>query len=592
MNDFLKSTLLAVFVLAAPAFAATPEEEQKALQAEIAKAKAALKAAENAAKTAEATRKKAEKKLADDQRNATLNENKAKNDKLNIEKREQQVRELDGKLEEDRKFQSDLREIAETAPKRTPEAQDENKVLQEELKKKVELLKEFAKLEEMKREQMFQKDFKPQDITLENFAELDLVDAYAQAKELEKRITESYKDIKALELAMQAKMDFKAAENLTDVAQSIRREIDAKVLRETPKTQKEFDAQKQEQVETVHEAERMVDTTLAMMETAIEIVRTGEEMAEHHNMEHILQKFDLDFEKQMQQPPPPPEAQTNPMAFQEEEKKVPDNVQDMVDKAYFAEQLRTAAAETSEKAKDLSDLMKAVDQAMQDNTKKEEMKEKIQKLLAENKNRTPKPGDVPTLTDTDPNIIPGNIVDFSGESGVPARWMYLSSWYVIGPFDNPNRVNLTRKFAPESTVDLNAAYIGRNGERVRWQFIQTDNNPETKDWNGAKGRRQSMLQPPGDPAYTIWYGYTEVFFDRECDLWLGTGSDDRSDIWINDMHVWNSSNELKSWSINEGFRKVHFRKGRNRVLVRLENGWHTMGYSVCIYLGGEDNPWL
>ncbi len=46
------------------------------------------------------------------------------------------------------------------------------------------------------------------------------------------------------------------------------------------------------------------------------------------------------------------------------------------------------------------------------------------------------------------------------------------------------------------------------------------------------------------------------------------------------------------WSIDEGFRKVHFRAGRNRVLVRLENGWHGLGYSVCLYLGGDDNPAL
>ena len=582
----LFSVLPAAVLLCGTVSLAAPNPEVVAAQKAVQEAGAALRAAENAARKAEAGRKQAERRLADDRRNAERNENNAKSDRRNIEMREDQIRKAEAQLIEARKFQADLREVIATAPARTPEAQDENKTLQEELRKKVELLKEFAKLEQLQREPLFQKDFKPQEITVADFAALDLVDAYEQARELEKRITESYKDIKALELAMQTKTDFDTAEKLTDVAQAIRRELDAKVLRDTPRNQREFDAQKQEQVETVHEAERMVDTTLAMLDSAVEIVRSGEEMAHAPDAPMELQKFALDFEKA--QPPPPPEQQAVATAPQQ----VSEEVQNMVDKAFFAEQLRTAAAETSEKAKDLSDLMKAVDQAMQDSAKKEEMKEKIQKLLAENKARTPQPGDVPTLNDTDPGIVPGNVIDLSGESGVPGRWVYLSSWYVIGPFDNPNRVNLTRKFAPESTVDLNASYIGRNGEKIHWQFIQTSNNPETKDWSGAKGRYQSMLQPPGDPPYTIWYGYTEAFFDRDCDLWLATGSDDRSDIWINDMHVWNSSNELKSWSINEGFRKVHFRQGRNRILVRLENGWNGMGYSVCLYLGDNDNPWL
>ena len=43
-------------------------------------------------------------------------------------------------------------------------------------------------------------------------------------------------------------------ERLTDVARALRHEADAALLRTTPKTQREFDAQKQEQVETVQEA--------------------------------------------------------------------------------------------------------------------------------------------------------------------------------------------------------------------------------------------------------------------------------------------------------------------------------------------------
>ena len=60
------------------------------------------------------------------------------------------------------------------------------------------------------------------------------------------------------------------------------------------------------------------------------------------------------------------------------------------------------------------------------------------------------------------------------------------------------------------------------------------------------------------------------------------GSDDRSDLWINDYPVWRSSNVLKGWRIDEGFRKAQFRKGRNKILFRLENGWHHLAMSVLI----------
>ena len=566
--------------------------EEKSRNDELAKAREAkaapaeIKAAQSAVGKASNERRRLERRLAEERGHAERNENWTKTDRRNIEAREEQIRKAEAQLVESRKFQGDLREVAEKAPSRTMEARAENVALQKELRRKVELLREFAAQERMQREELFQPDFKPQDITVEDMSALDIVDAYERARELERRITESYKDIKAIELAMQVKTDFASAEHLTDVAQTDRREADSALLRSTPKTQREFDAQKQEQVETVQEAERMVDSTLAMLNAAVEIVRSGDALAQARPDEPVaLQKFALELEPPPPDPsaPPPPEAAPPPVS---------ETVQAASDRAFFAEQLRTAAAETAEKAKDLSDLMKAVDQALQDREHGEDVRERIREILASSQTRSPNPGDVPTLTDTDPGLVPGNVIDLSGESGVPARWVYLTSWYVMGPFDNPNRVNLVRKFAPESTVDLDAAYVGRGGERVRWQFVQTDNNPDTRDWSGARGRRQSMLQPPGDPPYTIWYGYTEVFLDQECDLWLATGSDDRSDIWINDMHVWNSSNELKQWSINEGFRKVHFRKGRNSVLVRLENGWNSMGYSVCLYLGDSGAPLL
>jgi hypothetical protein len=154
--------------------------------------------------------------------------------------------------------------------------------------------------------------------------------------------------------------------------------------------------------------------------------------------------------------------------------------------------------------------------------------------------------------------------------------MYLNSWWIIGPFPNPERVNLVRKFPPESVVDLDAAYQGADGP-VRWQFVQA---------RSGAGRdelaRRAEVSPPGSPEYTIWYGWTQLLVDRACDVWLAAGSDDRSDVWVNGMKVWASGNELKQWSIDEGFRRVHLREGANEVLVRVENGHWNCGFSLCV----------
>ena len=43
--------------------------------------------------------------------------------------------------------------------------------------------------------------------------------------------------------------------------------------------------------------------------------------------------------------------------------------------------------------------------------------------------------------------------------------------------------------------------------------------------------------------------------------------------------------KLKGWKLNEDYRRVHFQKGRNRILLRCENGHWNVGWSLCVATG-------
>ena len=174
----------------------------------------------------------------------------------------------------------------------------------------------------------------------------------------------------------------------------------------------------------------------------------------------------------------------------------------------------------------------------------------------------------PELTSKTPGVEGGRHLADGGE--ISSNWMVVDRWYVAGPWANPGRINRDRKFPPENAVDLDATYPGKDGRVLRWQSMQ------------ATGK---MLVPADATDYAIYYLFTEITSDRDRDVWLATGSDDKSKIWINDMLVWESGPELKSWNISEGFRKVHLRKGVNRILYRLENGWHSVAMSLMFYTG-------
>jgi hypothetical protein len=97
-----------------------------------------------------------------------------------------------------------------------------------------------------------------------------------------------------------------------------------------------------------------------------------------------------------------------------------------------------------------------------------------------------------------------------------------------------------------------------------------------------------MVVPENAEEYGIYYAYTELWFDEPRDLWIAIGSDDKSTVWLNEQLVWVSSDQLKGWQLGEGLRRVHFKKGLNRVLYRVENGWHGMAFSLVVCL--KPNP--
>jgi hypothetical protein len=157
-----------------------------------------------------------------------------------------------------------------------------------------------------------------------------------------------------------------------------------------------------------------------------------------------------------------------------------------------------------------------------------------------------------------------------GEPGSKrAAWVCPDSWYIIGPFPNPDRTMIDHTFPPELEIDRDAVYEGKDGRPVAWQYTKP---------------LRHIVVPPDVSEYAIYYGFTEIHCAEAMDCWLALGSDDHSKLWINDLLVWSSSKNLKTRNTGEGFRRVHFAQGVNRLLFRLENGWNGAEFSLLIRL--------
>jgi hypothetical protein len=172
-----------------------------------------------------------------------------------------------------------------------------------------------------------------------------------------------------------------------------------------------------------------------------------------------------------------------------------------------------------------------------------------------------------------------------GPGGPYANRIYVNAWYLIGPFDGKHGEGLfsNERHPPEQGVVLDAAYRGKDGRLLRWNYVDTAPYP---------------LIPSPSAEDAVYYGYTELMMDEERDLTAWVGADDDAQLWLNDRLVWKGGNVNKDWffsqiydtsntgvrdyNLSEGTRTVHLRKGRNKLFFKLSNGPTRLFFSLVL----------
>ena len=387
-------------------------------------------------------------------------------------------------------------------------------------------------------------------------SDLSISEAYEMARSIEEAVTETYREVVAASTALEQRLPLEEAERLTDVAKPVREDFDADLLDGRARTAEQLAAQKEARYNAVRETENMVDASMAMMNEAFRLSGFEDSGDFRDRSQRIAEGLKW--------------LKRGDLAGHGEGERA-EKFHALAGLSMQIERL--AAEDRGARAKDLRGV--TIGGLAQSGTGSKD--ENYRRVAGRADAYVGQPGSR-NEPGTGADLLPGNVLAVDETSrGMPGGWMYLESWWIIGPFPNPDRVNITRKFPPESVIDLDAAYEGAGG-LVKWQFSQA-RTPFPSD---KPNRHRSEVIPPNRREFAIWYGYTILRVDRECDVWLAAGSDDRSDVWVNGMKVWASGNNRKVWTIDEGFRRIHLKKGANPVLVRLENGPGPTSFSVCV----------
>lgn len=170
-----------------------------------------------------------------------------------------------------------------------------------------------------------------------------------------------------------------------------------------------------------------------------------------------------------------------------------------------------------------------------------------------------------------------------GPGGPYADRVYVNRWYLIGPFERKHGDAWHSPYPPEQAVVLDAAYRGKDGRLLKWEYVDSSNYP---------------LVPPQTAEEAVYYGYTELMVDKEQDLTIWVGANDDAQLWLNDRLVWRGRHVAKAsfyrevndmgtphggdYNFSEGKRVVHLRQGRNKLFFKLSNGLGSLFFSLVL----------
>ncbi|RLD38858.1 MAG: hypothetical protein DRI89_13990 [Bacteroidetes bacterium] len=149
---------------------------------------------------------------------------------------------------------------------------------------------------------------------------------------------------------------------------------------------------------------------------------------------------------------------------------------------------------------------------------------------------------------------------------------FIRSWKVIGTFDFGT--GLDNAYPPENEIKFDKSYPGKGG-LIKWE---TENTSTSGYLNliSTFSKRNADINPRSEG---IAYAYTEVISPDARKVKITLGSNDGAKMWINNKTVYNKHAGRNAVADQE-ILTVKFKKGKNRILVKIEN----LGASWGLYL--------
>ena len=168
------------------------------------------------------------------------------------------------------------------------------------------------------------------------------------------------------------------------------------------------------------------------------------------------------------------------------------------------------------------------------------------------------------------------LAKIGGSAGTPR--IYAQDWLVVGPFPNLGGAGFATVYPPEKRLNLAETYEGIEGARIAWKRVQAAGAPSV----GPNPVNLLAQFEPNKPACA--YAYTEIVSDRDREVTMHTGCNERLAIWVNGAPVLRQS-AYRGDAPDQDRVRIRLKKGANPVLCKLAHGYE--GWNLYFRLGDD-----
>lgn len=144
------------------------------------------------------------------------------------------------------------------------------------------------------------------------------------------------------------------------------------------------------------------------------------------------------------------------------------------------------------------------------------------------------------------------------EVDLPRHFGFLTTWQLVGPFDNTDNKGFDTPYPPELSLDLAASYAGKTGE-ISWVEYQTDHEYGIVDLTKALAPHKGA----------VTYAATEFPSERQQTVELRLGTPNAWKLWVNGQLLFARDEYHRNMQIDQYRVQATLRPGRNVILLKI-----------------------